>query len=194
MAGASEVGEEIEHAVHENKGIALLIAILALLLAFASAGGKGAQTQATAENIHASDLWAFYQAKAIRATTMQTAAETMQTEIGAESNSTTKAAKEAQIKAWKETAARYESEPATHDGKKELAERAKEAEEHREISMAKYEHYEIASAALEIGIVLCSATIITGMAILAWAAGGLAIIGIAFMGFAMFAPLAVHLF
>lgn len=45
MAGASEVGEEIEHAVHENKGIALLIAILALLLAFASAGGKGAQTQ-----------------------------------------------------------------------------------------------------------------------------------------------------
>ena len=194
MPGASEVGEEIEHAAHENKGIALLIAVLALFLAFASAGGKGAQTEAISENVESANLWAFFQAKAIRATTLQTAAEMLETDIVADINPATKSAKEQKIKAWKQTVARYESEPETHEGRKELAERAKEAEEHRNTSMAKYHNYEIAAAALEIGIVLASATIITGIAALAWIAGGLGIIGLGFIGIAMFAPHAVHLF
>jgi len=194
MPGGHEVSEEIEHAVHENKGIALLIAVLALFLAFASAGGKGAQTEAISENVESADLWAFYQAKAIRATILLTAAEMLETEIAAESNPAAKTAKEERIKAWKLTAAGYESEPETHEGRKELAERAKLAEERRETSMAKYHNYEIASAALEIGIVLASATIITGMAVLAWIAGGLGVIGLGFIGIALFAPHAVHLF
>jgi hypothetical protein len=194
MPGGHEVGEEIEHAAHENKRIALLIAVLALFLAFASAGGKGAQTEAISENVESANLWAFFQAKAIRATTLLTVAQMLETEIGAESNPATKAAKEQQIKAWKQTVERYESEPETREGRKELAERAKEAEEHRNTSMAKYHNYEIASAALEIGIVLASATIITGMAALAWIAGGLGIVGLGFICIAMFAPHAVHLF
>jgi hypothetical protein len=60
MPGEHEVSEEIEHAVHENKGIALLIAVLALFLAFASAGGKGAQTEAISENVESANLWAFF--------------------------------------------------------------------------------------------------------------------------------------
>ena len=194
MAGGHEVSEEIEHAAHENKGIALLIAVLALFLAFASAGGKGSQTEAISENVESANLWAFFQAKAIRATTLLTAAEMLETEIAAESNPATKATKEQRIKAWKQTAARYESEPETREGRKELAERAKSAEERRETSMAKYHNYELASAALEIGIVLASATIITGIAALAWIAGGLGIVGLGFIGIAMLAPHAVHLF
>jgi hypothetical protein len=194
MPEGHEVSEEIEHAVHENKGIALLIAVLALFLAFASAGGKGAQTEAISENVESANLWAFFQAKAIRATMLQTAAEMLETNIEAETNPATKSAKEQKIKAWKQTVARYESEPETHEGRKELAERAKEAEEHRNTSMAKYHNYELAAAALEIGIVLASATIITGMVVLAWIAGGLGIIGLGFIGIALFAPHAVHLF
>ncbi len=194
MPGGHEVSEEIEHAVHENKGIALLIAVLALFLAFASAGGKGAQTEAITENVESANLWAFFQAKSIRATTLQTAAEMLETDLVADANPASKSAKEQMIKAWKQTVARYESEPETHEGRKELAERAKSAEERRETSMAKYHNYEIASAALEIGIVLASATIITGMAVLAWIAGGLGIIGLGFIGIALFAPHAVHLF
>jgi len=192
MAGASEVGEEIEHAGKENKSIALLIAVLALFLAFAGAGGKGAQTEASTENVEVANLWAFYQAKAIRGTTLSAFAELLESEIGSETNPAVKAAKEQQIKAWKQTIARYESEPETREGRKELAERAKLVEEHRETSMGKYHNYEIASAALEIGIVLASATIITGIAALAWIAGGLGIIGLVFMGIAMLAPQAVH--
>jgi hypothetical protein len=59
--------------------------------------------------------------------------------------------------------------------------------------MAKYHHYEVASAAFQIGIVLASATIITGMIILAWGSAALALIGIAFTMIGLFAPHAVHL-
>ncbi len=194
MAGGREAGEEIEHAGHSSKSIALLIAILALLLAFASAGSKGAQTKAISENITSSDLWAFFQAKTMRETTLRTAAETLALDLPHESDAAVKAAKEKQIEDWRKTIARYESEPETHEGRKELAARAKEAEERRELAMARYHHFELAGAALEIGIVLASATIITGMTVLAWIAGGLGLVGVAFMGIALLAPHAVHLF
>jgi hypothetical protein len=60
--------------------------------------------------------------------------------------------------------------------------------------MAKYHHYEVASAAFQIGIVLASATVITGMIALSYLAIGLAVTGIGFMGIALLAPHAVHLF
>src|SRR5205814_2832943 len=62
-----------------NKGIALLISVLALVLAFSETFGKSAQTAALAYNIEASNLWAFFQAKTIRQTVLRTAAE--QTEV-----------------------------------------------------------------------------------------------------------------
>src|SRR5215813_12140116 len=186
MPGGREVTEEIEDAVQANKVIALLIAVLALFLALASAGGKWAQTAAISENVEAADLWTFYQAKAIRASTLLTAAERLESETVAESNPAAKATKEQQSNSWKQTAARYESEPETQEGRKELAERAKFAEE-RNTSLAKYHNFEIASAALEIGV-LASATIITGITVLAWIAGTLGVVGLAFMGIALIAP------
>jgi hypothetical protein len=45
-----------------NKGVALLISVLALVLAFSETLGKAAQTSATASNIEASNLWALFQA------------------------------------------------------------------------------------------------------------------------------------
>ena len=59
--------------------------------------------------------------------------------------------------------------------------------------MARYHHYEVASAAFQIGIVLASATIITGMIALAWISGLLAVLGVAFTFIGLFAPHAVHL-
>src|SRR3979490_397498 len=67
--------------------------------------------------------------------------------------------------------------------------RGKHAEEERDLALAKYHHYELASAAFQIGIVLASATIITGMIALAWISGVLAIVGIAFTAIG---PLAAH--
>ena len=59
--------------------------------------------------------------------------------------------------------------------------------------MAKYHHYEVASAAFQIGIVLASATIITGILALGWVAGLMAVIGLAFTAIGLIAPHAVHL-
>jgi hypothetical protein len=60
--------------------------------------------------------------------------------------------------------------------------------------MAAYHHFDLASAALQIAIVLASAEIITGVAALAWISGGLGVVGLAFSLIGYFAPLAIHLF
>src|SRR4029077_17874419 len=63
-----EHAEHAEHASHSNKGIALLIAVLALILAISEMAGKSAQTSALTLQIESSALWNFFQAKTIRRT------------------------------------------------------------------------------------------------------------------------------
>ena len=58
-------------ACRRNKRIALLIAILALFLSFSETLGKSAQTEAIGANVKSSDTWDFFQAKAIRKTTLR---------------------------------------------------------------------------------------------------------------------------
>ncbi len=65
----------------ENRKIAILISILALFLAIAETLGKSAQTDAISYNVEAANLWAFFQAKTIRKTTMETAAEQMEVDL-----------------------------------------------------------------------------------------------------------------
>jgi hypothetical protein len=200
MAGPHENLEHAEHAshaAHSNKSIALLISVIALFLAFSETLGKSAQTSAISYNVEASNLWAFFQAKTIRMTTLQTAADTRKIDANAAANAADTAIKDAmakQIDTWTKTAARYNDEPETGEGRKQLAERAKEAEHKRDTAMARYHHYEVASAAFQIGIVLASATIITGMIVLAWLSVGLAVAGLGFTAIGFFAPHAVHLF
>jgi hypothetical protein len=165
-----------------------VIAVLALVLSFSETLGKSAQTEAISANVESSNLWAFFQAKTVRMTTVRTAAEELKLEAIGANDPAAKAAMDKQIDAWQKTAARYDSEPETHEGRKELAERAKEAEETRDLSMAKYRHYEIASAAFQIGIVLCSAAVITGIVALAWFAGLLGVVGLGILSLGMFAP------
>ena len=189
-----EHAEHAEHAAGSNKKIALLISVLALFLAFSETLGKSAQTAAISDNVEASNLWAFFQAKTIRRTLVQTAAEEMKVGAASEANDALKAAQAKQIDDWNKTAARYRSEPDTREGSVELAERAKEAEHKRDTALARYHHYEVASAAFQIGIVLASATIITGMMLLSYLAIGLAVAGLGFMAIALIAPHAVHIF
>jgi ABC-type nickel/cobalt efflux system permease component RcnA len=183
-----EQAEHVEHAAHSNKKIALVIAILALFLAFSETLGKGAQTAALSENIAASDLWAFFQAKTIRQTILRTAGESDSVMLATIPDAATKAAMTKQIDTWKKTIDRYESDPESKEGRKELTARAQETEHRRDTNLAKYENYEMASAAFQIGIVLASASVITGMLALVYGAAGLGIIGIIFTSFGLFAP------
>lgn len=191
-----EDGGDSEHGAGAiNKKVALLIAVIALVLAFSETLGKSAQTNAISLNVEASNLWAFFQAKTIRQTVLRTASDILTLDADAiASDIAVKSAIAKQVGAWRGAAQRYETEPETGEGRKELAVRAKKAEEKRDVSLARYHHYEMASAAFQIGIVLASATVITGMVILSYLAGGLGIVGLGFMGIGLLAPHAVHIF
>jgi hypothetical protein len=188
-----EHAEHAQHASHTNRRVALMIAVLALFLAFSETLGKSAQTAGIGFNVEASNLWAFFQAKTIRRTLVETAAQEMKVSVGSQTDEAVKTAINKQIDDWVKTGARYRTEPETREGSVELMARAKEAEHNRDVSLEKYHNYEFASAAFQIGIVLCSAAVITGMIVLAWIAGGVAIVGLAFMAIGLMG-LHVHLF
>ena len=188
-----EQADQAKEASGENRKIALLIAVIALCLALSETLGKGAQTESISKNVEASNLWAFFQAKSIRRTTVQTAADQGKISLTGASDDATKVALQKQIDDWQKTAARYRSEPETGEGTEQLSERAKHAEEERDLATAKYHHFELASAAFQIGIVLASATIITGIIALAWISGLLTLAGIAFTALGIFVPHLLHL-
>jgi hypothetical protein len=169
----------------ENKGVALLIAVLALFLAIAETGAKSAQTEALSANIEAANLWSFFQARTIRQTTVRTAAEAAAL--------TPSEATAAQIQRWRDTAARWESEPDTGEGRRELMTRARASEARRDRSLERYHMFEYASASFQVGIVVASASIITGVALLLWGGVGLGVIGVALAGLGFFAPGLIHL-
>jgi Domain of unknown function (DUF4337) len=188
-----EHAEHAEHASSENRKIALLIAVLALFLAISETLGKGAQTEAISKNVESANLWAFFQAKSIRRTVVQTAAEQGKLTLGSATDDATKAALQKQIEDWQKTAARYRSEPETGEGTEQLAEKAKHAEHERDEATAKYHHFELASAAFQIGIVLASATIITGIIALAYVGGILTLAGIVMTALGLWWPHLLHL-
>ena len=87
-----EQADQAKEASNENKRIALLIAVIALCLALSETLGKGAQTESISKNVEASNLWAFFQAKSIRHTTVQTAAEQAKLRLGTLGDDDAKAA------------------------------------------------------------------------------------------------------
>jgi len=91
------------------------------------------------------------------------------------------------------TVARYESDPKEQDGRKELRAQAEKLEHERDTWLARYHQYEFASAAFQIGIVLASAEIITGISALGWLSGLVGIFGLGFMALGLWAPHALHL-
>ena len=183
-----EQAEAAKEASRDDKRIALVIAILALFLSFSETLGKGAQTEAISADVESANLWSFFQAKTVRMTTVRTAAEELALTAASATDPAVKAAMEKQIAAWQKNAARYDSEPETKEGRKELAARAEEEQTRRDLSLEKYHHYELASAAFQIGIVLCSAAVITGIVALVWFAGLLGVAGLGVLALGLFAP------
>ena len=173
-----------------NRRVALLISVLALFLAFSETLGKAAQTESIGANVEAANQWAYFQARTIRGTVLKTADEALAL-LPPGPNQDAIQAKRAE---WAKTLARWESEPATGEGRKELSAKAKDSEGRRDLSLLRYHHYELASAAFQIGIVLASAEVITGIAILVFAGGFLGLAGAALLGFGYFAPHALPFF
>lgn len=180
------------HIEGQNKKVALLIAVLAACLALSETLGKSAQTDALSDNIEASNLWAFFQAKTIRVAVLRASTERLEFDKADETPREDRT--KIQLERWASTLARLDSEPETQEGRKQLSARAKAAEGRRDLSLARYHHYEVASAAIQIAIVLASATVITSVWLLAWLAAGLGIAGVLLTAVGFWAPHSLHLF
>ena len=182
----TEVGER------GGRRVALLISVIAAMLALVEVSGGNAEQDATTNNITAANLWAFYQAKTIRRSNLQQLTEMVELELPdlpAERAERTRK----RLEAWRATAERYESEPETNEGRKQLAARAKAAEKARDRALAADNMFDYGSASLQLAIVLASASIVIGITWLAWLAGGFGLIGIAFALLGWLAPTLIPL-
>ncbi len=185
----TEAQEGIEDAVNDarSRRLALLIAALAALLAIVSMQDDNTAQDAVRSNIEASDLWAFFQAKVARQFTLERQSEALRVEReGAPPER--QAAIDDLLKAWAAKIAQYESDPESGEGRKELLERAKAAEADRDLALAANNQFGYASAALQLAIVLASASIILGIGWLAYGAIGLGAVAVIFAGLGLFAP------
>jgi hypothetical protein len=165
-----ELAEHLQHGGGHGHGghdwfrrfTGVYIGLVAMLLAIASLGGSEATKEMLNSNIHASDTYAFYQSKYIRQIHYQTAAEELELlAAGAPGLSADHLAKVAAlVKRYRDTAARYESEPATGEGKKELMAKAKQWEKKRDHAALGIPNFEYAEALYQIAIVLGSVAIV----------------------------------
>jgi len=172
---AHEATHEAAHSGNRNaKLIGLLISVLALFLAVSEMLGKSAQTHALGLTIEASDTWNFFQAKTIRQTVLRTNIEGLKLQADP-----SKPEVEKQISTWQATIDRWESEPSTNEGRKELIKKAKEIEAKRDGYLEQYHAYEFASLLIQLGIVLSSVTLLTSIMWFSAGSIGLGLSGLA---------------
>jgi len=142
---------------------ALLVSVLAMVLAFNNLGGSNTGKEATMNNILASNTYAFFQSKSIRQTEYKLAADRLEFQLKTDKlNPATQALLEQKLADYKKTIQRYDSEPETGEGKKELLAKAKSLEEARDFALQKDPWFDYAEGLLQLAIVLTSVAIITG--------------------------------
>ncbi len=190
---SDDPAETAIEAKEKDRRAALVIAILALLLALSEAGAKRAQHLATESDIEASDLFNFYQAKRIRSTVAETAAELLEAQKAAVGDNA-QPAFDKRIEAFRATVARLDHDPdKPQDSLEAIQKRAEAATETRELANRRLERYELGSGLTQIAIVLASAAIITDIGALLWLSVGLGAIGAVLLGLGFFAPNALSL-
>jgi hypothetical protein len=177
---AMSVPDAFEKAVEEreNKFTAIYISILAVLLAICGIGDDDAAKIAVRANIAAADTYAFFQAKNIRQTVYQLQAEEFEARLTepALAEETRKSLNE-KANGYRKRAERYESEPETGEGKKELLAKAKALETERDLALERDPYFNLGQGTLQIAIVLASVSLILGGTFLLWVSGALAFLG-----------------
>ncbi len=158
---------------------AVAIGFFAMLLAITGLGGQNATKDVLNSNIMASNHYNFFQAKNMRQTSIALAAD--QIELAWLSDpaipAETKAVLAKKVQDYRRTVARYESEPETGEGKKELIAKAKAEEAKRDHGMKQDPYFDYAEALLQIAIVLISVSIVATAPWLAIAGGALGLVG-----------------
>ena len=186
---ATEIAEKISGEENEprnaeadsnfRKFTGIYLGIVAMLLAITALGGSNATKTMLNANIQASDIYGYYQAKNIRQTVYQLTADQLEAELlsqpGMPEAARTKI--EGTIKRFRERVDRYESDPSTGEGKKELLAKAKEFEIRRDHAAERDPNFDFAEALFQIAIVLGSVSIVAVSRSLVELSGVLAVAG-----------------
>ena len=194
-----EIAEQIhgEHAEHHGdtfrKITGIYVGVVAMLLAIATLGGAKATKEMLDSNIRAADIWAFYQAKHMRATSFTLAADQLEFELAARPDLPEAAKAKAQgwIKSYRGNATRYESDPVKGDGREQLAKKAETFEHHRDKAAARIPNFEFAEALFQIAIVLGSVSIVAASPALLQVSGVIAVVAslLTLNGYLLLVPL-----
>jgi Domain of unknown function (DUF4337) len=176
---AAELMDKDKEQDRFKKRAAVAIAFFAMLLAITGLGGQNATKEALNSNIQASNYFNFFQAKNMRQTAYILAADELELAWAKDPTLPPEArtALVAKAEAYKKTIARYESEPETQEGKKELLVRARGHQEKRDHALKQDPYFDYAEALLQIAIVLISVAIVAEQIWLSFFGGALGLIG-----------------
>ena len=177
---------------HRNKWVGVYIGVLAVLLAICGVGGRNAAKDATRANIEAANTWAFFQAKNIRRSSIQMAADELELLQASQPNMPADARTRfaAKIKDYRDQIQKLTSDPVKKEGLDELFVKGKALEVERDIALRKDPYFDWSQALLQIAIVLASVHLIIGNFLLLGLSGGLGALGILLMlnGFTLLVP------
>lgn len=186
-------GDSHTHGIGVNgRQIAILISVLAALLALVETGAKSSQNEQIAASIEANDLWSFYQGKTVRSAVIQAFSDFADaTDAG-----TLPPDKQEKLvrllNDWQGKIHRYDSEPNTGEGRKELQARALQAQAKRDLAQNRLHNFEYGAAALQLAVVLASASVVTGAVWLTLSSMALGGVGIGLGLLGIFAPEFLH--
>jgi len=138
-----------EREAHIKDKAGWVITVVAALLAVNTYVANGISSGILTNTIRANDTWNFYQAKSIK----QTIAENARDDAAARRDTKKVAELTARIN-------RYESDPVSGEGKKELMARARGLEEDRDQAKLHSPWLTFSGSALQLSIVLLSASIL----------------------------------
>jgi hypothetical protein len=170
MYQALEHHEHAEHLAHghadhqgapahsrDNQMAALLVAVLAASLAVTEQGAKHAEIRVQENSIFATDAWAQYQAKSTRGTISKDLASVVAV-LGTGTDAGMNDRRDKLLAQLNQDQDRFENDPK--DGKIAIADRARAFEQERDHSLEQTHAYHNGAAAMELGIVLSTASAI----------------------------------
>lgn len=149
---------------NRDKLVGVYIGILAVVLAICSLGGSNAQQDATQQNIAASNVWSFFQAKNARRQALRLHTDDLEITLTTATALPDDAKKiiEAKIADYKDQDKKLTSDPERGEGLDELFSKGKSLEAIRDEAMKCGPYFDYVQALLQIAIVLASVAIISG--------------------------------
>ena len=159
-----------------------IITLFAAMLALNSILDGENSSQILSDTVEANNVWAFYQAKSIK----QTLTEMRYEDALARNDNKTADILKAKVD-------RYESDPKSGEGKKELMAKARAIEENRALCELKGPWYTFSNAAFQIAIVIMAAAMISLSLRMYWISIGVGFLATLLMlqGFWLFLPIVI---